>query len=126
MLFRSSYIGAFSTTEDWSCGWAKFQNLNTDCVVGSEEPATVITAAKISPTIADQSFVLELSLEKASDISVELYDMSGKYFGRPVTEKNVSGTKSWTIATDQLKAGFYFVKIGAGSGVRTEKVMVVR
>jgi hypothetical protein len=123
---KVNYIGAFSTIEDWSCGWAKFQSLNTDCSVGSEEPATAITAAKVSPTIADQSFVLELTLATASDISVELYDMNGRYFGQPIVEKNVSGDQSWTIATSQLTAGFYFVKISAGGGVRTEKVIVVR
>jgi Secretion system C-terminal sorting domain len=123
---KVAYIGAFSTIEDWSCGWAKFANLNTDCTVGSDEAVQPFTATKISPTVADQSFVLEVALTTPSDITVELFDLNGRYYGRPVTQKNVSGNGVWTIATSQLNNGFYFVKISAGNTVRTERVMVVR
>lgn len=123
---KINYIGAFSTTEDWSCGWAKFANLNTDCTVDNEEAISPLLSAKISPTIVNESFTLALTLETAADVAVEIYDLNGRYFGRPVAEKSVSGSKTWSVATHELNSGFYFVKINAGGAIHTERVMVVR
>ena len=123
---KVTYVGAFDGTGDWTCGWAKFKELNTSCLVETNNVEKYITSVKLYPTMANDRVTLQLTLASAADISVEIYNIEGQYFGRQVSEKAPAGEQTYTLSAAGLDSGFYFVRIQAGDAVKTEKLIVVR
>lgn len=123
-----SYVGAFGggAGSDWTCGWARFKELNNNCFVGTEEVAVYINEVKLFPTIANDQVTLQLNMVKSADLSVEIYGMNGQYFGSQINEKVFEGAQQFTLNTATLPRGFYFVRIQAGDGVTTEKLIIAR
>ena len=64
--------------------------------------------------------------DRNTDVSVEVYNIEGRYFGRQIDEKAFAGEQTYTLNTANLPQGFYFVRIQAGAAVKTEKMIVVR
>ncbi|MCC7465434.1 MAG: T9SS type A sorting domain-containing protein [Saprospiraceae bacterium] len=130
---KVNYIGAFSGTgggsSDWTCGWARFLDLNTSCFagsVGTKDIAAYATDIKVYPTIATDRATLEINLVESADLQVDIFSLDGQYFGQQVNENAASGQQSFTLSTSQLPNGFYFVRIQVGEAVATEKLIVVR
>jgi len=123
-----SYVGAFGggAGSDWTCGWAKFKELNNNCFVGTEEVAVYINDVKLFPTVANDQVTLQLNMVKSADLSVEIYGMNGQYFGNQINEKVFEGAQQFTLNTSTLPRGFYFVRIQAGNAVTTEKLIIAR
>jgi hypothetical protein len=126
---KVTYIGAFAGTgaaSDWTCGWAKYKDLNVTCLVETKDAAKFISSVKLFPTVANDQTTLELSLTESADLTVEIYGLNGQYFGQQVSEKAAEGVQTYTLNTSNLAQGFYFVRIQAGNAVTTEKLIVVR
>lgn len=123
---KVNYLGAFGALEDWSCGWARFEALNTNCTVDADEPYAVIAGLSLRPTVAQQEVQLFVQLRETADVSVEIYHLSGRYMGRPVDMPRVSGEQTWTISIGELPNGIYLLRIQAGGAIRTERVVVAR
>ncbi len=124
-----SYVGAFGPggpDADWTCGWAKFLDLNTACFVGTEEVEKYIGSVKLFPTIAQDQVTLQLNMTSEAELVVDIINIEGQYFGQQVNEKVFAGEQSFTLQTSNLPQGFYFVRIQAGSAVKMEKMIVVR
>ncbi len=123
---KVSYVGAFDGTDDWTCGWAKFLDLNTSCLVETKHVEQYISTVKLYPTVANDQVTLQLTLANPAALSVEIYNLEGQYFGQQVSEKALAGEQTYTLSTSALSSGFYFVRIQAGDAVKTEKLIVVR
>ncbi|MBK7938958.1 MAG: T9SS type A sorting domain-containing protein [Lewinellaceae bacterium] len=123
---KVTYAGAFDGTNDWTCGWAKFLELNTSCLVETNNVDKFISHVKLFPTVASNQATLQLTLNNPAELSVEIYNMEGQYFGRQINEKAAAGEQTYTLSTADLSSGFYFVRIQAGEAVKTEKLIVVR
>lgn len=126
---KVTYIGAFGgggAASDWSCGWAKFKDLNTACLVETKEISQFISAMKLFPTIANNQATLQLTLVASTDLVVDIYGLNGQFIGQQVNEKAFAGEQTYNINTSNLAEGFYFVRIQAGNAVTTEKLVVVR
>lgn len=125
---KVTYAGAFDGTlaGDWTCGWAVFKDLNTACLVETQDVEKYISAVKLFPTVANDQVTLRLTLTNPADLSVEIYNLDGQFFGQQVNEKTLAGEQSFTLQTFDLTPGFYFVRIAAGEAVKTEKLIVVR
>ncbi len=125
---KVTYAGAFAggIDGDWTCGWARFLELNTACFVDTKDAEQAFKTVKLYPTVANDQVKLELNLSNSADLSVEVYNIAGQYFGQPVNEKAGAGEAVYTIQTSDLPQGFYFVRIQAGPAVKTEKMIVVR
>ena len=121
-----SYLGAFEPTEDWSCGWAKFQVLNTNCTVSTEAIPSPLQDLKVFPTIAPQEFQLQLQLTEPSSLSVDLFNLSGALIGNLLQEQSLQGAHSWTFPTEQLPNGFYLLVVRAGNSLHTQKLVIAR
>lgn len=123
---KVAHVGAFDGTNDWTCGWAKFLDVNTSCLVETEDVEKYINGVKLFPTVANQQATLQFVLNQSTDVSVEVYNIEGRYFGRQIDEKAFAGEQTYTLNTANLPQGFYFVRIQAGAAVKTEKMIVVR
>jgi hypothetical protein len=122
-----TYVGAFDGITDWTCGWAKYKaGLNTACVTNNEEFEKTVASMKLYPTIANDFATLELVVAKASDLNVQIFDISGKYYGTPVSETITEGEHQYRLDTSNLPGGFYFVTVETGNTVKTEKLIIVR
>lgn len=129
---KVDFVGAFSgigAASDWTCGWSKFQDLNTNCfagTVGTKDIAAFASDIKLYPTMTSDRATLELNLLNAADMQVDIFGLDGQYFGQQVNENVAAGQQSFTLNTNQLAAGFYFVRIQVGEAVTAEKLIVVR
>jgi len=121
-----SYLGAFGPTDDWSCGWAKFQVLNTNCTVSTEAIPSPLQDLQVAPTITNHSFQLQLQLTEPTDLSVELYSLSGALVEQLLQAPQLQGNYSWTFPTHALSNGFYLVAVRAGSHFQTKKLIIAR
>jgi hypothetical protein len=125
---KVTFAGAFDGTlaGDWTCGWAKFKEINTACLVETEDVEKYISAVKLFPTVANEQVTLRFTLTNPVELSVEIYGLGGQFFGQQVNEKAPAGEQSFSLQTTDLTPGFYFVRIAAGEVVKTEKLIVVR
>ncbi len=121
-----SYIGAFGGTTDWTCGWAKFQSLNVACLTETKDIAAFMSGVKVSPTVAQEQVTLEMNMVQSAELNVSVYDMSGRFFGQLLNERVAQGEQRFILNTADLKDGFYFLRIQAGTSVKTEKLMIIR
>jgi hypothetical protein len=125
---KVTFAGAFNGTlaGDWTCGWARFLDVNINCLVETDEADKFISNVKLMPTVTSTQTTLQLSLVSPTELQVELYDLSGRFFGQVVNEKALAGESQYTVNTADLPAGLYFVRIQAGDVVKTAKLVVVR
>lgn len=123
---KVTHVGAFDGQTDWTCGWAKFLDINTSCLVETEDVEKYISGVKLFPTVASQRVTLQFNLAQDAEVSVEVYNIEGQFFGRQIDEKAPAGEQMFHLNTVDLPQGFYFVRIQAGSAVKTEKMIVVR
>jgi hypothetical protein len=129
---KVSYVGAFSgigAASDWTCGWSKFLDLNSNCfagTVGTKDIAAFASDIKLYPTMTSDQATLEINLLTSVDLQVDIFGLDGQYYGQQVNEKAAAGQQTFSLTTSQLSAGFYFVRIQAGDAVTAEKLIVVR
>lgn len=120
-----TYAGAFSGQDDWTQGWAKFLDLNIDGLTETKNVEQYISSVKLFPTVANDLVTLQIDLTTTADLAVSIYGLNGQYYGEQITEKVVAGEQTFTLNTNNLTNGFYFVRIQAGAAVKTEKLIVV-
>jgi PKD repeat protein len=89
---------------------------------------TVENAASISiaPNPAHDYFQVQLGLNKASNVSVALMDLSGKIVALESAGNLGTGNHSLRLNTAELPAGLYLARVQAGESISTHKVMIAR
>jgi hypothetical protein len=118
------YVGAFDGVTDWTCQWAKFATLHTDCFVDVQDVEKTLGGVRLYPTVANQQTTLEVDLTKNADLYVEIYDLSGRYMGQQVATNGVAGKQYFTLNTSDMTPGFYFVRVQAGNAQQVVKMIV--
>jgi len=118
--------------------WAMFQHdyTRSNCVcnptpAGVNDVVKPSLAVKSYPNPFTQNVYFNLSLDKAADVSVMLYNDAGVLVRTLTNKKTEAGNYqfSWNGKNDNgtaLPAGVYFCKIAAGSFVTTKKVVLVK
>ncbi len=119
---KVAYAGAFSTVEDWTCGWAKFENLNTNCTVDVGDLSTGAVQLDLWPTVAQQTVQLVGQLEKAIPIHIEVFAHNGQSMGTIYHSNATAGPLAESLEIGHLPDGMFFMKITAGTTVLTKKV----
>jgi C1A family cysteine protease len=127
------------TDEGWRyCGW------NIDDIeiwaIGDGSPAPADEAGGLVPTLrldpvrpnpANGAVALRYSLPTAGPLRLSVYDIAGREVARLVDGNVQSGSHEvrWN-STDgdgsPLSAGLYFTRLEAGSGIRTQKLILIR
>lgn len=99
--------------------------LNVDITTGISENQSNQNIS-LYPNPANESVTLTATLSKASDITVTIYDVTGKVIAAPLNEKANAGTVSYTLDISAINAGMYFASIKTNDGVKTIRFNVTK
>lgn len=95
----------------------------TDWTVGTENLPTDLEKLNIYPNPFDESLQLVIDAVNAQNITVEIFDISGKLVISEPNHTLNSGTNTLSITTTELNNGMYIVKITTEKGVVAKRVM---
>lgn len=95
----------------------------------TEEPNAIkdesdINYTSLYPNPAGNEATLDLSLNKVSNITIDMYDLTGRKVISTISSKNVSGHRSYKINTASLNSGVYFVKLQANHFSKEFKIII--
>ena len=121
---KVTYIGAFSAVEDWSCGWAKYEVLNTNCTVSSPEIPSIVDDIKISPNIATEYINFAAQFKTSCDLSIDIVALNGQVAAQLCNENVAAGAFTRALSVQHLQPGFYLVRVRAGATLHTEKLVI--
>ena len=99
---------------------------NCNCVpLVSTKDIKELNAMTISPNPLSSGELMNITLDlsKTINATVKLMDMNG----RTITSKSlglISGTKTYSLSTDNLSSGLYFVQVASENGTNTKKIAV--
>jgi hypothetical protein len=79
--------------------------------VGKENTATVFSLEQNYPNPFNGSTVIRYSLQTASNVSITVYDMTGREVTTLVNENMNEGTHSVTFSNQTVASGTYFYKL---------------
>ena len=123
----TSYIGAFDGQNDWTCQWAKFAGgVNTSCNVNTADFADVVPSMQLNPTVTAYNSTLTIELVDETNIKIRVLSMDGRLVNTIANDKVPAGTYAYTIDTEALASGLYFIQVSANNAVRTEKLIVIK
>ncbi len=106
---------------------------NLDFEVGADEifPSTMVSIQEqmiqkgkvsIFPNPFDETAIISLDINDATQVSIDVYDITGKLITNLVRNKTVNGQT--TIALDQItESGIYLVKVTMGSHVECLRIV---
>jgi len=81
---------------------------------------------KVYPNPAKDFATVSLDIVKATNVSVQVTDMTGRVLVNAVNENMTTGTHEVKISTAALPAGIYNVKVQTEAGSRTERLTVIK
>lgn len=81
---------------------------------------------KVSPTISANSYRIRFDLPIAGQISLKLYDRSGRLVDELMNKQLGAGNHEIAMNTQKLPSGVYFVALKTIDGVQTEKIIISR
>ncbi|MDQ3141368.1 MAG: T9SS type A sorting domain-containing protein [Bacteroidota bacterium] len=124
---KVTYAGAFNGTSDWTCPWSVYAaGPNTDCNVGTYNIKEFASEIIVRPTLVNNIVTIDMTIEKTSDVNIRLMDLNGSSVKLLMSDIVSPGKYSNEFSTDQLENGFYFIQFEIGSGVKTEKIIIIR
>jgi Secretion system C-terminal sorting domain len=127
---KVGFVGAFGlengAINDWTCGWARFQDGVNLCLIDTKDFNDVANKVKLMPSIASNTTNLEIEFNQSLNLQVNIFDMQGRLMSSPVRAQVQSGTYNYELNVSNLPTGIYFVQIQAGGAVKTEKLIVTK
>lgn len=78
------------------------------------------------PNPFNLSFKLNFNLTRASEVKVELYDLSGKKIREIEKESLNTGNHQYLINTPELSSGIYFIILNINSKIYSKKVLLIK
>ena len=91
---------------------------------GISESRPDVLKFNVFPTIAKGNVTIQLSLPKATDVNVSLYNVAGQKVKTVYTGTLNAGTHNIPTSTSNLKSGVYFLKINAGERSASRPIIV--
>lgn len=122
---KVSWLGAFNTTDDWTCGWAKFEELNTNCTmtVGEDTPVALDQEVAIAPNVTANTVMLSVNLLQKTECTVEIFNLNGQSVGVLLQETVGTGVFERPLSVAHLSAGMYTVSVRLGQAVFVRKLV---
>ena len=110
------FLGGFGTTD------AAVLRMEVDLKTTSDDLPLAETVMGISPNPANDYINLDLNFEQAADINVVIADVTGKILDM----KDFDGVSKQKVqmATDNLAAGTYLIRVTTKEGTKTKKFVV--
>lgn len=123
-----NYRGAFGA-DDWTAGWTNFQPDTASYAygylpVGVRDIVKNRLAIQLYPNPAQQDVQVNLSLERSSDVSVQVMDLNGRVVYSS-NEKLQAGRQRLVVPVANLKNGFYTIRLNGTDWIATEKMSVL-
>ena len=123
--FSTIGYGPFATggVVNYFSGWGKapYISLNFDPTIGINETSTEISGVSIYPNPSSSSVNLEMNIANASEVSIQVTDLSGKV----VATQNLGflplGKNQTTIQSASFNNGLYYVTISSNGTSVTKK-----
>ncbi len=79
---------------------------------------------KLSPNPASNAFNYNVSLEKAGNVKITIYDLNGRLIIRDIIRDLEAGSHTLTQSVRELEGGVYMVNIETENTSRTARLMV--
>jgi hypothetical protein len=92
--------------------------------VGIEVSNSSISSFSVYPNPSKGQMNVSITLEKISDLKMELFDITGRKVADIADEKNISGVHNFLINTP-LQDGVYFVQLTSGSTTASRRIIVL-
>ncbi len=92
------------------------------CLTFVQENPKAMDHISIYPNPFENTTVITLDLVEGDQLTMELYDMTGKLVQTVVNQEYVSGSKQFDI-NNVVQSGVYFVKIQIGAEIVTKKII---
>jgi hypothetical protein len=81
---------------------------------------------RLSPSVTRGEATLSYALEREGEVTVSLYDASGRLLSTLVDGRKSAGEHTLQVGGPELQSGIYFLRVETPTGVRTERMTVVR
>lgn len=122
------YIGNFlSETSDHFPVWVRFNmGLPTS---NEEEPNGTVSKIRLDqnyPNPFNPSTAISYSLDKTSEVSLEVYDLMGRKVATLVNGKQNAGEQKINFDASNLSSGIYIYRLKAGSQLLTKKMILLK
>lgn len=127
----TTYVGAFgpSTTPRWDAGWANYNAQNTDYTVVSVEDEIRLNSYTMDqnyPNPFNPATTISFSIPVRSDVSVKVYDITGKLVSELATGIFEAGAHQVQFNASELASGVYMYQMIAGKNVVTKKMTLIK
>ncbi len=122
-LYVTDTILLFYYTNQYGCD----SIVESPIVVGTEQVSILGNLVKIYPNPSSgQDVELAFSLRQEAEVTIDLLDVTGRIIGKILSNKRMpTGIHEIRFSPTQLTAGFFFVRIRAGSVVRTQRLLLL-
>lgn len=78
------------------------------------------------PNPFNPSTEISFSLEKESEVQIDVFDLKGRKMARIFQEVRPAGTHSFNYTPRKLSSGVYLVRMRAGSFQATQRIMLIK
>lgn len=78
------------------------------------------------PNPFNTSTIIQYNLPKASDVTIDIYDLLGRRIKTLVHQHQLAGNHSVVWAAGEIASGLYFYKIQAGDFIQTRKMLLLK
>lgn len=132
-----AWINAFpallSTTPDYrlqsssiAATGASFSDSKFDITAGITEKGNNIRSIRLYPNPMNNSATVDLNLDEPSEVTVIVYDITGKVAVNIFTGEMNSGNNTIKINTSEIPAGIYFTTIVSNNVKKTLKTVIIK
>lgn len=111
--------GSGNVVNAWKQGYQE----TLDYVLSAEETVINVESVRVSPNPTAADATLTLTLEEASDVAIDVVNVSGKLVSTTVLN-NQNGVVTVPVSTVGLVNGMYFVNVKAGNTIVTKRLVV--
>lgn len=98
-------------------------------LLGVNDPIALLNDYKLEqnyPNPFNPSTIIRFSLPRAQNITLEVFDISGRNVATLISGRVESGNNSIQFNTHNLSSGIYFYKLTAENFTQTKKMMLIR
>jgi len=123
-----SYIGAFSSTDNWANGWSY---LSTADVLGVQESfdtriPTTVELEQNYPNPFNPSTTIRFAVPQAGHVRLAVYNMYGQLMDVLVDGMREAGSYDLTWTADNLPSGTYLYTLQTAGKIQTRKMVLVK
>ena len=115
-----TYRGAFGTT-NWMTCWTNFDSDNTPYTSVNE--ISNLNNINLYPNPFTENFNINITAVASMKLNISLVDISGRIIKEVMNDNVTAGAHTYTVNTENIQSGIYFVKIQSNNQATTLKMV---